>query len=394
MRNWRIMHKNHDGTNRGQLQPENLSFTMQKGDAGSNSVAYELDLGHSESVDMVQFQEPYRTDFELSVDGYIIIAGMHTEIAFSTDDNFVQIAGKDWLHYLEKRQYPFDPMEPNQYRDGDPERGLAMEAEGVDVGTIIGTILARVLDEPYSLDMTYTVPDMETPIDFELALADTSSIQSKIAELGENATLFDFWVTPSKELQFAVPRQYDETAMTDSSACALILNNDVTVRASITSTGPDCTRFVGYGAGNEVRLGLELMDVNQMGPYRRLDGNDDYGDVAFRARVDRLATGDYYQRKFPQETVTIEVQAEDIGGFWPAIRPGCAIWIDNIPVGLYLINGGYELLELSGDVSNEGGETIALTLEPIRLTEYSPLAQQEQIPEALEPFFYNIAVPR
>lgn len=366
MRDWRIMHKNHDGTNRGQLQPENLSFTMVKGEAGSHSVNYELDLGNATMVDMTQFTEPYRTDFELSVDGLIIIAGMHTEMSFNTEDEFIQIAGKDWMHYLERREYPFDPLQPNAYRLGDPDRGLAFIGINTDIGNIINQLLTQTLTMPYSLPISWTTPTIGVATDYELALADTGSIQSKIAELAqEQGGAFDFWIDKNMQLHFAIPRQYTEAASTDPAACAMVFNTNNMIRGEVNSAGPGATRFVGYGAGNEVRLGLELIDNDLCNVYRRLDGNADFSDVPSRARVDSLTIGEFHYVRFAQDKVTIEVQAEEIAGFWNTMRPGIAVWVDNVPAGPLTINGGYEVIEVSGDVSTEGGETISLTLDPI-----------------------------
>ena len=334
MRDWRIMHKNHDGTNRGMLQPENLSFTMVKGEAGSHSVNYELSLGHEESVDMVQFTEPYRTDFELSVDGLIIIAGMHTEISFNTDDEFIQIAGKDWLHYLERREFPFDPVNPNAYRTGNPDRGLAFAYTNVDVGVIVNKLLTTTLAQPYSLPMSWSTPTTGVTADYELSLADTGSIHSKIAELAqEEGGAFDFWCDKNRVIHFASPRQYTGDVILDASECAVTFTNDNTVRGEVNSAGPGATRFVGYGAGNEVRLGLQLIDTTLAGVYRRLDGNADFGDEPSRNRVNSLTRGEFEYMKHPQDKVTIEIQAEAIGGFWAAVRPGVAVWVDNIPAG-------------------------------------------------------------
>lgn len=370
MRDWRIMHKNHDGTNRGQLQPENLSFSMIKGEAGSSSVAYELDLGHSESVDMQQFTEPYRTDFELSVDNIIIMAGMHTDITFNTDDNFIQIAGRDWLHYLERREYPFDPVNPNLYRIGTPDRGLAFAASLADIKIILETILNTTLAQPYSLPITYTVPTMGVAIDYEFSLGDTGSIHSKIAELAqEEGGVYDFWVTPAKVLEFGVPRQYTTAVMTDPNACAFILDNSNTIRANVVGSGPGATRFVGYGSGNEVRLGLQLMDNDLANVYRRLDGNADFGDIPNRERVNKLTRAEFFYQKFSQDKVTVDIEATQIDSFWNIVRPGKAIWIDDIPIGPLTLGGPFELLELSGSVSTEGGETISLTLDPIHFVD-------------------------
>lgn len=366
MRDWRILHKNHDGTNRGLLQPENLSFTMVKGEAGSHSVNYELDLGNAASVDMQQFTEPYRTDFELTVDGIAIIGGIHTEISFNTDDEFMQIAGKDWMHYFERREYPFDPLAPNAYRLGDPDRGLALAYENTDIGIVVNQLLVQTLSQPYSLPITWTTPTVGILVDYEISLADVGSIQSKLAELSqEQGGAFDFWVDTNMVLHFAISRQYDVGASTDPNECAMVFNNDNMIRGEVNSAGPGATRFVGYGAGNEVRLGLELIDEPLCNVYRRLDGNADFSDVPSRARVDSLTIGEFHYQKHAQDSVTIEVQAEEIPGFWNTMRPGIAVWVDEVPAGPVWINGAFEVMEVSGDVSTEGGETISLTLEPI-----------------------------
>src|SRR4051794_20393123 len=99
---WTIIHRNHAGVSKGQFRPENLTFELNHGEP--HTINYEVSLADAVTLPDVEgdFVGPYRTDFELYYGSVLIMAGIHTEHAVNSEDEFATVAGKDWSHYLEK----------------------------------------------------------------------------------------------------------------------------------------------------------------------------------------------------------------------------------------------------------------------------------------------------
>src|SRR5262245_30197191 len=109
-----ITHMEHDGTIRDTFRPEDLHFTLRLDEP--SDIDYEASLAMPNM--RAGFVGPYRTDFLLTVDGEPVIGGLHTPYERQGEDESVRIAGKCWMHYLEKRHYPFDPQAPTLFRHG------------------------------------------------------------------------------------------------------------------------------------------------------------------------------------------------------------------------------------------------------------------------------------
>src|SRR5262249_55495491 len=106
MAEWTVKHRDHKGRFLDSFKPENLHFQLNLNQP--DTIDYELSLQDAYEG----FVGPYRTDWELWRDDRYISGGLHTGVAGGVGDEHVKIAGKSWLHYLERRQWPFS-LSPN-----------------------------------------------------------------------------------------------------------------------------------------------------------------------------------------------------------------------------------------------------------------------------------------
>jgi hypothetical protein len=350
--------------------PENLNFTMNKGENGPHEVTYELPTAN-DAADLHNIV-PYWTDFELYRENEILTSGMLTSAAFQSESEALQVAGKSWLHYLEKRQWPFDPMDPLRYKQPGAPRGVAWEVEQIDVAYVVEKLLTVTLAEPNSLPITGYQVILEADrvgrkMDYRIDLADTESILSKISSVAQQEPgIFDFWIDNNKVFHKQVPRRYTIDVLADATLCQWAFTDSASglLSVSLTDNGPEGTHLVGYGAGDEVRLGLMMDDPAAQNKYRRLDASVDFGDVPNRARVNALTRGHFGLSIQPQIEVVIEVWPDAVRDFWEVIYPGCAIWLQ-FNHEAYNINSAHEVVSMDVQVDLESNESVTLNLNQV-----------------------------
>jgi hypothetical protein len=383
---WKIKHKLHDGTVLETIQPENLRFTLNKKDV--HTIQYEIShskYGHTGDVDIHDFVGAYRTDFELIwhddvgiLGDNTILAGMHVPaVDVGREDGYTTLYGKDWKHYLSRRHYPFDPTSVNAYQVPGSATGYAREYAGVDVATIIKDLLDVTLGMPYSLDITY--PTLTTtlgiPINFQLALADTTDILSFIDQFSNIDPGFDYEIDHFKELRLFTPKQFDLVGVTTGTtaskkaACSYVFdatNADlISEGPKFTNNGPLATHWFASGAGisdpnMKVALGAPTVEA----VYRRLDGVQDYGDVKNSTVLRNLAMQDFSFALNPAHEITMTVDANRITDFFITFTPGTAIWLEADLIS-HQIDSAQEVVQMDVTVTNEGDIKCALGLNQI-----------------------------
>ncbi len=356
-----------DGSLLDIVKPENLNFTLNK--KSPHTINYEY--SHQQGV-YHDFVGAYRTDFELRWGTTTIMRGMHVpapETAKGT--GFSTIYGKDWSHYLEKRHYPFDPLNPNTYRVPGVPAGYAMYYGAVDAVVIIKSLLDTVLSMPYSLNMTY--PTLTThiglPIDFQLALADTTDVLSFISSFSDIFPGFDYEVLHTKEFRIYSPHKYDPLVVGDSSKANYIFDSSnpelITEGPRYINNGPAATHWLGVGSGiGATRLGSALGYVPAQQVYRRLDGTADYSVVKKLSDLQLRAKSDFSFALNPQHEITFTVQAEHIANFWTLFTPGSAIWLDS-ELTSHRIQSAQEIVQMDCTADNHGGCTVNFGLNQI-----------------------------
>lgn len=371
------------------VYPENLHFRLQLGTLGPGEVSYELSKGAlntdgDPAISGPDFVGPYRTDFVLRRDDLTdpIMAGMHTLLGGAdsgeTPNESAQIAGKDWLHYLEKRRWPYDAaLSYVNWPDGFRFRVTAAE-----IGQIVRDILETVRDlsanfpaapDPpggtnpsYSLGYTVDADDTGTNRNYEISPFESSSIYDLIATLagaGRERGGFDFLMTFDKVFRLIYPEVGD-----GPDAPAFTLEVDVAthlanmLETGFTNTGPTATHVLGVGAGTSTRQG----GVNRhfrasSAVFRRLDDVADFGEVKNLDALEDLTGSSLALGSNPVHAIPIRVDPSTIPGFWDVCRPGVYIAVD-YDFGWHRINSVQRVTAMECDVDLEGAELVELEL--------------------------------
>src|SRR5213596_1014883 len=170
MADWYIDHVNHDGSFIHRISPENLHVTWNKGEHGPHELTYEI--AGSNPIDRYKI-EPYAIDFQLYRNSDMILDGMVTSFEFESEAEFMSVGAKSYLHYLEKRFFPFDPLQPNLHRVGNPPRGFAYEGIAVSQTEIMQMLFSNIFAMPNSLPVTWELTDTVAEMDYSVELGDT-----------------------------------------------------------------------------------------------------------------------------------------------------------------------------------------------------------------------------
>jgi hypothetical protein len=357
---WQIRHKNHQHEILHTVDPEDLNFNINLNDP--HDINYSISLDHpvvkEENTAEGDFIGAYQTDWILLRNGTPIpgMSGMITSVHLAEGEEKIDIAGKSWLHYLERRIYPYNPLNPTQYR---------FRAYQTDVALIIHDMLQAVLAMPYSVaidvsDLTaWTTFNENMKIEF----GDTEDILSKIKGMAEGKPGFDFEITWDRKFKLYYPEYSDPTIIEFkmvTNAKPTLTQTDSALSVDWTDNGPEFTHILGLGAGSSPHLGAARGSTEGQQVFRRLDGSVDFGDVPSRAKLNRLTEGALRAGVRPQREVPIDVAPENISAnFWDNIVPG--VYFVNI-TDLYghEVTGTKKLTSIEANITNEGEELVKL----------------------------------
>lgn len=377
---WTVKHLEHDDTLLATVRPENLTFTLNKGENGPHLVNYELSRAHP--VVVPQFIAPYATDFELLRDDDVIVSGMHTMLGVSSEEEHVKISGKGWLHFLQRCLWPFNDTDVDAFvygfglvapTLGDPYSGYAYTAENQEVMDIITDMLTLVLSFDDTVPITHSLVSIGHDIEFfGIDVIDSESIYDKIVTLSqEDPGEFDFWVDNNKEFHRIAPRKYNVANVVDN-------EDDVDIKhvfdsqildsglhsVSFTNTGPDATWLLGTGATQS----HDLADVRSYAPavvqFRRLMAMASWSGVITPERVARLTRKKLLFGLNPVHEITITVVTDRIANFWTRITPGCAIWLKS-NLEAHNIDSAQEVVSIECSPDLQGNELATLRLNQI-----------------------------
>jgi hypothetical protein len=295
-----------------------------------------------------------------------------------------QFAGKDWLHYLERRYWPYNDADPNFYRKGHPTStppDMSNPPTGyayyVDVGSdhldsmeIITDMLDIVLGLPNSLDLTYSLTNIgHIPALFTVELIDTENVLSKIQTLSqEDPGSFDFWVDYLKVLHVVAPRQYDIGVVSDPSLAEHTFDTSVPSSGIFTvgwtNTGPAQTRLIATGMNNS----STLVDVREYTPasdvYRLLEDHTNFDTTFEPSALKNLARKAELYGLNPVHEVTLSVIPESISDFWTRFQPGKAIWI-KAWLEVHNIDAAFEIVSMDYQTDSSGNEVVDFRLNQI-----------------------------
>ena len=299
-----VRHLDHNFAGLGEAIPEQLQYTYTL--AEPSTVQYELDINHNLAIRANT--QPYVTDFLLLRDGTEFLGGLHT--AVSLDEALIRllISGKDYKHYLEKRQFPFDPTDLTAY---------TFEKPATDVFTIAEDMLNVVLAESNSLPMFYANGLLGQTIDYRIDPGDTETIYDKINGLAEaDANGFDWLVTHDRWVRFYAPEK--------GVANTYIFEKGRNLETLLfEDNGPIGNHCLGLGAGTATRLGSVVNNAASQATYRRLDMAMDFGaSVIDQAQLDDLAAGKAEGHGMPRLKIQAEVVTDYISEVFDEVALG------------------------------------------------------------------------
>lgn len=370
------------------FSPDNLQFTLQLGKLGPGTISYEVGVGARNDLDDTllvahEFVGAYRTDFRLRRGDLAIMEGMHTPAPSMSDEDRpvekILIAGQDFLHYLQRRMWPYDA--DLSYVDW-PD-GFRFKVAGGEIGQIVKDILETVRDVSpnwpaapdalgtgggmfsYGLGYTLDIDNTAVTTNYEISAMDTTTIYDLISALAGNARGlggFDFGMSLSKVFYL----RYPELSTIDSPVATIEVDGD-TFRANarsigFTNDGPQATHFLGMGAGTSGQAG----GVNRhfranSAVYRRLDDSVDYGDVKNLTLLENLTGGALSTGANPIFEIPIVVNPADFPDvdFWNTFQPGVYVTV-NYDLLAHALASAQKIVSMDCTVSQEGDELVTL----------------------------------
>lgn len=340
---------------------------------------------------------PYRTDFQLWRDSTIITAGMLTSVNLNGDRDSILMSGKDWIHYLDRRIYPFDPDDyvtfnserPEAYWDKWPKRWPATRDEDpVDLSVILRSLIrsmrsgvpydAQVTSTadlaPGSLNVSYGAVELGTVGKYKINPGDSTTILSHIQSLSEMADGFEFDIAPlTLELKVWSPRRD-----TGSVIWRIQATSDETLGQIIdfdwTNDGPAGTYLYGMGTGAH-KVGKVWSDIDTRLKFRRMDKVYDYGEMANTDVI--LQKLKDQNDLWPQKKLALTLLNPVflVPSFYTAGRPrqlmGARIRVTHDFEPYHRVDAYFRINGISFGVDRSTNETVTLELEMI----YEPETQ-------------------
>jgi hypothetical protein len=385
----------------GQYVPQNLNFSIRNSEEGE--ISYEIPL--SEPFLGREEFGPYRTDYELYRRGNsgqysLITSGMLTSVNLNGDRDSVMLAGKDWIHYLQRRVYPFDPI---LYRDGgwvdwpkqwpliDPETLEVDDADPVEVKDIVEGILEamqtamlpalpQVPADTFSrgqLGIIFNNKDTGSKTKYKIFPGDSTTIFDHIKKLSEMTDGFEFDIIP-QSLEF---KMWSPDRLTDQPVYRFQgVGTEATgavVEADWTNDGPEGTVLLGLGTADR-KAGAMWYYKPSVDQYRWLDKVYDFGELSF---TEQLISGvispeDMLLRMlkdqddlFPQRKLGISLLNPEFlsPSFYTAGRPraliGRRVNFRHEWNPYWTVNSDYRVNAINWDVDQNGNEEVELELE-------------------------------
>lgn len=363
MASYLVQHRDHNDNILHTYVPEELSWSKNLNDPHTFTCQMSLDnpIIQEENTPEGDFAGAYQTDFRLIRDGNIRMAGMITSLHIPQGQEYIQIEGKDWSHYLSRRIYPFNPLIPTQFRLVMPNPGTS--DPDPDVTDIIYQMLNTVQQRDYSLilDLSDLVSRTTFTERIRIEFGDTEDILSKIKTFAEGKPGFDFEVTWDRKFKLYYPEYSDPTILAWSLGGAFSTPNSSPSFLDMdwTDNGPTGTHLLALGAGSSFKLGRAIGSVEAQQQFRRLDHTEDFGDVPNRAKLNRLANGALSAAIRPQREVPMKVVPEDIPDFFDKFHPGVYFYV-SWDLEAHQVTGEHKLLGFEVNVDNAGNEEVTL----------------------------------
>lgn len=344
---WTVRHYNHADIALGEAYPQSLSFSLQLKRVGS--ISYGLDL--EQDLATRTKTNPYITDFKLfrGHEGEMlpIMGGIHTSIDISeAEDNLLNVGGKDWLHYFEKDEWPFDPTDPILYN---------YKQTGRDIALVVKDILDTTLAQPNSLALTYTLAAVGQLVNYKIEPADTEKILSKLDELSKIAPGFDFEITHDRIFKLYAPQKTRTLT-----GFALKQGHNIE-NLHYTENGPQASKLRGFAQAT-TRLGYVVDDPAQTA-YRRLVESVEFSDVTDANSLQEKTIAEASRMAAPAIEFSCSfVNYDNDLNFWGEVTLGDKIHVQG-DLGYDMIDDYFRFVGIEVAPTDEGDEQIDLTFD-------------------------------
>ena len=345
-REFRIIHVNHAYEEIGEVFPSSMSFSLPLSAVGD--VSYEMSLNDVMATEEKVY--PYKTDYILMLGNKRLQAGIHTGVAISDiEQEALQVSGNDYLHYLELRWLPFDPM--------NLAAGGYIAPIGTDIFMLIEALLDLTLAVPDSLVIAYDNGLSGQLInDFKIELGDTESIKAKIETLSKKAPGFDYEIDPFREFKMYADGKGSIRTFTFEQGRNIYL-------LDYANRGPEATHTLGIVQGQGNKLARAVTHIASS-TYRRLDSHEDLQIATTDINVVQQMTEAESQRNIiPRIEFSAKYVGDDaITDIFDEVETG-----DRVPVyadlGWTVIDDYMRIVNIQGNPDDEGNLELTFTFD-------------------------------
>ncbi len=350
---------------------------------------------------------PYRTDYHIYRAGQgqnyrLMTEGMLTSVNLSDDRDTVLLSGKDWLHYLERRIYPFDAATYLAggwrgwpvgwpHHNGDRQSNINARREKKDNPVEVRQIVEDILDDMQQmlipplpggvpadtlagrgqLGIIFNNVNTGTTTKYRIYPGDGTSVYEHIQKLSEQVKGFEFDILPvSREFKMWSPfrMQMNPVYTFRGQTTTGTETSGAFTHVDWTNDGPDGTFLVGLGSGNQ-RAGATWYYRPAIDKYRLLEKVTDFGamenpDLIFQMLKDQ---NDIY----PQTKLSLTLLNPEFlsPSFYTSDRPRSVIGqrvrvIHNFPP-YWALDTDYRVNALNWSVDQSSNEEVEFELEVI-----------------------------
>jgi hypothetical protein len=390
MAEWTVQVTHHAEAGAGivaEYQPHELNFSIKNSDVGD--LSFELPIAQPSLLNPSGTYMgrdtiiPYQHDFYLYRGSNLRMSGMFTSVNLNKDRDTVLVGGKDWIHYLDLRRYPFDPRAYVEQRDWElwPKQwGLPPPGAGVDLQVMVEDILDAMInatiadyDTPsnviYAVDHTppFLLTNPATGILwwYKILPADQTTILQHIKTLSEVEVGFEFDILPSN-LEF---KMYSPDRDGGYPIYSFTKEDQIT-DLDWTNEGPLATITLIYGAGSSLKRGVVRTFEPSVDAFRWTENVADVGSVFNQEMLNSMAASERYADRFPRKKLSFTVHDPELltPNFWTGGRPRSLIgnrirMTHNFQ--FHTVDAYFRIMALNFKVDQNGNEEVEFEVEMI-----------------------------
>jgi hypothetical protein len=351
----------------GFFRVNDLTFSLVNSDEGPMSC--EIPLGHPDLTP--NLIGPYRTSYTIYRNGTIVTGGIVNSINLNKDRDSLLIGGADFLHYLKRRIWPF---EPSLYLAGGwvdwPIRWRQVDSAGIAHRMINAMVNADSYSWPI---FPHNGGFTGFLTNYKIFPADPTTIFDHIktlSELGPDGG-FEFAISPITLEFFTYPGGRDSGFTDQDYAPRWTEAGGQLVDFDWNNIGPKGTWTLGLGVGHDGRkMGATKTDVDNKAQFGRLDAVEDFGTVANQETLNRMTDFQGSTNLGPERSLSLSVLNPQfqVPNFYSGGGPRGLIG-DRVHAEYDFeyrhVDAYFIVQSLNFDIDNSGNEVIEFELEMI-----------------------------